>query len=82
MFSITDTLLDCRSRIDSSCRQFAMGSVLTGDPRFDNCSFADPNYAREGRVGRREGGREAGREVRREGGREGGRKGGREGGME
>ena len=41
-----------------------MGAVLrpTGDPRFDNCFFADPNYAREGREGRREAGRQIGRE--------------------
>ena len=69
------------------------GLRSTGDPRLDNCFFADPNYAREGREasegGRgegereREGGREVGREGVREGGREGGRevgRGGREGG--
>ena len=47
-----------------------MGSVLTGDLRFANCFFANPNYVREvGREGWREGAREGEREGRREGGR-------------
>ena len=61
VFSITDALLDCRSRIDSSVRQFAMGSALIEDPRFDNCFCR--SKLRHGGEGGPEGGRgQAGRE--------------------
>ena len=50
-----------------------MGSVLTGDPRFDNYFCADPSYSIEGGKEVVRGGE--GREVGREGGNEGGREG-------
>ena len=58
-----------------------MGSVLTGDPHFDNCFFwqIKTTPGRGGRDEWREGGREVGMERGREEGerRNGGREGGR-----